>query len=154
MSGNNPERRYKYKSEAEIMRWIRILEEEYREWARRYQKAFDLGATDDMESQTFNMEVTSRQLAEYHDELKAREEDRRQEDQQARAESVKLPPGAKRGVVKRWNPQKGYGFISVEGEGDVFVHFSALQMNGVAVAFEIGQGPKGPQARNVRPTRQ
>jgi len=57
MSGNDPERPHKYDSEAEIMRWIRILEGEYREWARRHRKAFDLGATDDMEGQAFNMEV-------------------------------------------------------------------------------------------------
>jgi CspA family cold shock protein len=153
MSGNDPDRPYKYKSEAEIMRWIRILEEEYREWGRRHRKAFDLGATDDMESMNLSMQITSRRLDEYHNELKAREEDRRQKDQQRRAESATLPTGAKRGVVKRWNPEKGYGFISVEGEPDVFVHFSALQMNGVAVVFDIGQGPKGPQARNVSPTR-
>src|SRR6266545_4415272 len=118
MSGNDPERPHKYDSEAEIMRWIRILEEEYREWGRRHRKAFDLGATDDMEGMTLSMEVTSRQLAEYHDELQARREDRRREEQQRRAESARLPTGAKRGVVKRWNPQKGYGFISVEGEPD------------------------------------
>ena len=154
MSSNDAKRPHKYDSEAEIMRWIRILEEEYREWGRRHRKAFDLGADDEMAGMQLSMEVTSRRLAEYHDELKARRRDRQEEEERRRAENARLPEGAKRGVVKRWNPDKGYGFISVEGERDVFVHFTALQMNGVTVVFDIGQGRKGPEARNVRPPRQ
>ncbi|MGL5712770.1 MAG: cold-shock protein [Paraclostridium sp.] len=60
------------------------------------------------------------------------------------------------GVVKWFNNEKGFGFISVEGEGDVFVHFSAIQGDGFksleegqAVEFEVVDGAKGPQAANV-----
>ena len=62
------------------------------------------------------------------------------------------------GTVKWFNAEKGYGFISQEGGGpDVFVHFSAIVgtgyralEDGVRVEFDIVQGPKGPQAANVR----
>lgn len=62
----------------------------------------------------------------------------------------------KHGKVKWFNAEKGYGFISVEGEGDVFVHFSAIQSEGYKtleegqeVEFEIVEGERGPQAANV-----
>jgi CspA family cold shock protein len=62
------------------------------------------------------------------------------------------------GTVKWFNAEKGYGFITVDGGGaDVFVHFSEIQMDGYKaldegqrVEFEVGQGPKGPQAEAVR----
>ncbi|HBF4044276.1 TPA: cold-shock protein, partial [Clostridioides difficile] len=58
--------------------------------------------------------------------------------------------------VKWFNNEKGFGFISVEGEDDVFVHFSAIQNDGYKtleegekVSFDITQGNRGPQAENV-----
>ena len=60
------------------------------------------------------------------------------------------------GTVKWFNNEKGFGFISVEGGDDVFVHFSAIQKDGFksleegqAVNFEIVEGARGPQAANV-----
>ena len=62
------------------------------------------------------------------------------------------------GTVKWFNAEKGYGFITVDESGDdVFVHWSAIQMDGVRaleegqrVEFELGEGQKGPQAEGVR----
>ncbi|SDN21543.1 MULTISPECIES: cold-shock protein [Alkalicoccus] len=60
------------------------------------------------------------------------------------------------GTVKWFNAEKGFGFIEVEGQDDVFVHFSAIQEEGFktleegqSVNFEIEQGQRGPQAANV-----
>ena len=60
------------------------------------------------------------------------------------------------GTVKRFNAEKGYGFISQESGDDVFVHFSAIQGKGFktleegqSVSFEIEEGPRGKQASNV-----
>jgi CspA family cold shock protein len=63
------------------------------------------------------------------------------------------------GTVKWFNAEKGFGFISQdEGGPDVFVHFSAIAGQGYKsldenqkVEFDVTQGPKGPQAENVRP---
>ena len=62
------------------------------------------------------------------------------------------------GVVKWFSSQKGYGFISQEDGPDVFVHHTAIQGEGYKtlqenqkVEFDITEGPKGPQAANVRP---
>ena len=61
------------------------------------------------------------------------------------------------GKVKWFNNSKGYGFISREGGADVFVHHTAIQVDGYRtlsegqeVEFDITEGPKGLQATNVR----
>ena len=62
----------------------------------------------------------------------------------------------KQGTVKWFNAEKGFGFIEVEGENDVFVHFSAIDQEGYksleegqSVEFEVVEGDRGPQAANV-----
>lgn len=61
-----------------------------------------------------------------------------------------------KGTVKWFNAKKGFGFISDESGKDVFVHYSALNMDGFKVLeeneeveFDVIEGEKGPQAANV-----
>ncbi len=60
------------------------------------------------------------------------------------------------GTVKWFNDAKGFGFITMEGGEDVFVHHTAIQADGFrslsegsAVEFDVVEGPKGLQASNV-----
>jgi len=62
----------------------------------------------------------------------------------------------KKGTVKWFNSDKGFGFITAENGNDVFVHFSAIQGEGFKtldegqkVEFEVVDGNRGPQAANV-----
>ena len=61
------------------------------------------------------------------------------------------------GTVKWFNSSKGYGFIQQEAGDDVFVHYQSIQVDGFKtleegqkVEFEITEGPKGPQASEVK----
>jgi CspA family cold shock protein len=61
------------------------------------------------------------------------------------------------GKVKWFNAEKGFGFIERENGDDVFVHFSAIQIDGFksldegqAVTFDVEKGQRGPQATNVK----
>ncbi len=62
-----------------------------------------------------------------------------------------------KGTVKWFNEKKGFGFLSRENGDDVFVHHTSIQAEGFKtlregqeVEFEVQDGPKGPQAVNVR----
>jgi CspA family cold shock protein len=62
-----------------------------------------------------------------------------------------------KGTVKWFNEKKGFGFISQEEGGDIFVHHSAIEMSGFRtlaegdrVSFDVEQGNKGPAAKNVK----
>lgn len=62
------------------------------------------------------------------------------------------------GTVKWFNAEKGYGFISMDGGQDIFVHFSAIQVDGYKtlsegqrVTFDVTEGARGLQAANVVP---
>lgn len=62
------------------------------------------------------------------------------------------------GTVKWFNADKGYGFVTLENGSDVFVHFSAINVDGFKtleegqnVTLDVEDGDRGPQATNVTP---
>ncbi len=63
------------------------------------------------------------------------------------------------GIVKWFNPEKGFGFIVPdEGGKDLFAHYSEIRADGFKsleenqrVSYEVGAGPKGPSAKNIQP---
>jgi cold shock protein len=78
------------------------------------------------------------------------------EAKRGKAISIRGSAVKEQGTVKWFNASKGYGFIQRQTGEDVFVHFSAIQMDGYkslnegqAVEFEVKKGPKGLQAENV-----
>lgn len=61
------------------------------------------------------------------------------------------------GIVKWFNDKKGYGFINEDQGRDIFVHFSAIEMQGFktlsegdAVIFDVEESDRGPEAKNVK----
>ncbi|MFF7632357.1 cold-shock protein [Kitasatospora sp. NPDC008050] len=79
----------------------------------------------------------------------------------AAAPQDRVPPGLHRstGIVKWFNPEKGFGFITPDEPGpDLFAHYSEIEatgfrelIDGQRVEFETSKGPKGPQADRIRP---
>lgn len=73
------------------------------------------------------------------------------------ARAASGPTEERVGTVKWYNPDKGFGFIAVEGGGkDVFVHVTVVSRSGLSdlsegqrVVVQVGQGPKGPEARGI-----
>jgi CspA family cold shock protein len=81
---------------------------------------------------------------------------------EGRGHASSTPEGEEKmavGTVKWFNAEKGFGFIAPEdGSPDVFAHYSAITGSGYKsldenqkVEFDLAQGPKGPQAENIRP---
>jgi len=87
---------------------------------------------------------------------RAEERVTRSPDQEGPSARTNVGAHVAQGTVKWFNAEKGFGFIAVDGGQDVFVHYSAIQMDGYKsleegqrVNFEVVQGAKGPQADGV-----
>jgi CspA family cold shock protein len=70
---------------------------------------------------------------------------------------IERSEGMANGIVKWFNDKKGFGFIEKEEGGDIFVHFSSIEMDGYKtlaegdrVIFDIEETDRGPAASNVR----
>ena len=87
----------------------------------------------------------------------ARYIDRRQRAGVGSAHTKKEATALAQGTVKFFNAEKGYGFISRDGDKDIFVHYSNIQGSGYktleegqVVEFDVAPGRKGDEAQNVR----